>query len=97
MPAVGKVLESPGAGGAFRDGDVMGLDRVEDAAAVQHRVGRLVRIGVALDDMALHVLELPVEVAFELLPRRSPDQIGWFGAMEVRVSPGEPVRPIDCP
>ncbi len=75
----------------------MGLDRVEDAAAVQHRVGRLVRIGVALHDVALHVLELPVEIALQLLPRRSLDQVGWFGAVEVRVSPGEPVRPIHCP
>ena len=47
--------------------------------------------------MSLDMLELPAELALELLPGRNLHQLRWFWAVEVRVSPRQPVRPIDCP
>ena len=73
------------------------LDRIQDPAAVQERVGGLERVGVALDHVALDVLELPVEFARKLRPSRPRHDLGGRATVQGYVSVIEPVRAVDRP
>jgi hypothetical protein len=97
MPADREVFERPFAGRSLGDCNVAGLNRAENAAAIQERVGGFVRIGVTLDNVALEVLQLSVKVDLELGPGRRQDELGRLSAIQVRVSAGKPVRSIDRP
>lgn len=97
VPPTRQVLQGPEAGGALGDHHVPGLEGVEDAAAGEQRVRRLVRIGVTFQDVALQVLDLAIELTEQLLPGRWGDEGVRIGPVEGRVAPGEPVRAVDRP
>ena len=72
------MLERPGAGGAFRDHHVPRFNGVQDATAIEYRIGGLDRIVVAFRDMALEMFELSAELNFEVSPGGCRHDLPWL-------------------
>lgn len=97
MPAARQTLQRPSARRAFRHHHAAGLDRVQDPAAVEHRVGGLERIVVTRSDMPLEMFKLAAEVDFDLGPGGYGDDLARLVAIQGHVLSCVPVCSMNGP